>query len=211
MVFLLLRIVSLHWQTGVTEASCNPKFSSYRSGRSCRQQHVYLVLPHWILYEGWIVVEIVRVDATVYQNFAEVLTLLQNAFEYMHGRIDPPSSLHRFDAEKLKLKAINETMFIAQDKELPVGCVFAQVKEDHVYLGKLAVRSDYRGRGLSRMLVSRVESLARQLGLLEVEIETRIELTENQALFEYFGYLRTAENSHPGYNRPTSVCYRKKV
>lgn len=156
-------------------------------------------------------VKIVRVDAKEYKDFAGVLTLLQKAFEYMQGRIDPPSSLQRLNAEKLKLKAINEVMFIAVDNELTVGCVFARVKEDHVYLGKLAVRPDCRGRGLSRMLVNRVETLTRQLGLSEVEIETRIELTENQALFEYFGYRKTAENSHPGYDRATSVCYRKNV
>lgn len=155
--------------------------------------------------------DVILVEAEEYQQFPDVLALLQQSFEYMQGRIDPESSLNRLDVNKIRKKAATEYLYIVHNNGLLVACVFAAPRKDHVYLGKLAVRSDYRRRGLARTLVSQVEALAIQLELPEVEIETRIELVENQRLFERLGYRRTAEKSHPGYDRPTSVCYRKRV
>lgn len=126
----------------------------------------------------------------------------------MRQRIDPPSSLNRLDAGKLRQKIRDERLFVATAEGQLIGCVFARLHRDYVYLGKLAVRSEYRGQGVSRRLIDRVQTYAVGLAL-PVEIETRIELTENQSLFEYLGYEKIAENSHEGYNRPTSYRYRK--
>ncbi len=156
-------------------------------------------------------VEVLRVNAAEFNEPVELLSLLRQAFAYMEGRVDPPSSLNTFDVEKLIKKVRDEILFIAvKDKKL-VGCVFARPCMNYVYLGKLAVKPDYRGLGISRLLVSQVEACTNQLGIPEVEIETRVELVENQALFEYLGYRKTAEKSHQGYDYPTSYCYRKNL
>ncbi|WP_267905874.1 hypothetical protein [Marinomonas transparens] len=42
-------------------------------------------------------------------------------------------------------------------------------------------------------------------------MEVRIELIENQQTFARFGFVKTAETSHAGYDRPTSVVMEKML
>ena len=44
-----------------------------------------------------------------------------------------------------------------------------------------------------------------------LELQTRIELTENHATFGALGFKKIAETAHPGYSRPTSITMRKLV
>jgi hypothetical protein len=44
-----------------------------------------------------------------------------------------------------------------------------------------------------------------------LELETRIELTENHAAFARMGFIKTAETSHEGFDRTTSIVMRAPV
>jgi hypothetical protein len=46
------------------------------------------------------------------------------------------------------------------------------------------------------------------MGLPALELQTRIELTENHALFRHLGFVQTAATAHPGYTRPTTLTFR---
>ena len=127
----------------------------------------------------------------------------------MDGRIDPPSSLLKLDVEKLRQKASDEVLVLAWDKIQLAGCVFAKPTRHSLYVGKLAVALEYRGLGISRRLIAACDSIAIERNLPSVELETRVELTENQSLFEYLGFERIEENAHEGFDRPTSYLYRK--
>ena len=102
-------------------------------------------------------------------------------------------------------------MFLAFDGVPVVGCVFAKPHADALYVGKFAVEPGCQGRGIGRQLMGAAEDLARRLGLPALELETRIELTENHQTFAAMGFVRTAENAHAGYDRPTSVTMRKQL
>ncbi|MEL7464557.1 MAG: GNAT family N-acetyltransferase [Pseudomonadota bacterium] len=141
------------------------------------------------------------------EDWPAIHRLLTDAFAYMEGRIDPPSSLHRMTAEDLRRSAT--PAFIAESGEKILGCAFAAPKDDALYLGKLAVREDMRGAGLAQRLIAMAEDEARRLGLDALELETRIELTENHGAFAALGFVKTGETAHPGYDRPTSVTMRK--
>jgi predicted GNAT superfamily acetyltransferase len=75
----------------------------------------------------------------------------------------------------------------------------------------LAVAETARGRGVARAMFAAAEDLARQNGLAFLELQTRVELTENHATFAALGFQKVAETAHPGYNRPTSITLRKRV
>ncbi len=94
----------------------------------------------------------------------------------MEGRIDPPSSLLRMDAQDLEHKCREETLILALRGDTLIGCAFARREPDRMYLGKLAVRADFRGQGLARQMIERAEALARSAGLAYLELETRLEL-----------------------------------
>jgi hypothetical protein len=53
------------------------------------------------------------------------------------------------------------------------------------------------------------EAYAAECRLPCLRLETRIELEENHRLFAQWGFVRTAEASHPGFTRPTFIEMRK--
>jgi ribosomal protein S18 acetylase RimI-like enzyme len=147
-------------------------------------------------------------------NFAqweELLALIHEAFAFQHTRIDPPSSLHKLDAISLAAKAREETLLLAVAQENVVGCVFAKPKGAALYIGKFAVSPQHQGQGIGRKLLHAAEALAREMVLEAIELETRIELTENHETFKAFGFVKTSEHAHPGYHRPTSITMRKCI
>lgn len=138
-----------------------------------------------------------------------VLDLIRRAFAGMEGRIDPPSSMHRLTVETLSEAAGNEELWAIGDP--PVACILLAVKDDALYLSKLAVDEAARGRGLARRLVELAERRATDLGLAALELQTRVELTENHAAFARLGFVKTADFTHPGYDRATSLTMRKPI
>lgn len=146
-----------------------------------------------------------------FSDWTGLLDLLRDAFAYMEGRIDPPSSVLRLTPESLAAKAGDEQLLLATDGRAVIGCVFACPRGESLYLSKLAVRRDRRRHGIARALVRAVESLARERGHTALELETRIELTENHATFGALGFVRTSEHTHEGFDRPTYVRMRKPL
>lgn len=139
------------------------------------------------------------------------MNLLHSAFAYQNDRIDPPSSLHTLDAESIALKAKDEHLFLAvEDGEL-VGCVFAKPRPGSLYVGKLAVWPHRQGQGIGRLLMQAAEDFARQTGHAALELDTRIELTENQRTFAALGFVKTAEHAHAGYHRTTFITMQKPL
>ena len=140
-----------------------------------------------------------------------LLALMHRAFASMQGRIDPPSSLHRLDADGLAAKARAERCFLAFHGGRLAGCVFCEPRPGCLYVGKLAVDPELQGRGIGRALMGRAEAEARALGLPALELETRVELVENHVAFAAMGFVRTGATAHPGFARPTSVTMQKAL
>ena len=62
-----------------------------------------------------------------------------------------------------------------------------------------------------RLLLQAAEGCALECGLSCLRLETRIELEEIHRLFARWGFVRTAEASHPGFTRPTFIEMRKAL
>jgi N-acetylglutamate synthase-like GNAT family acetyltransferase len=146
-----------------------------------------------------------------FSDWAGLLALLRSAYAYMESRIDPPSSLLRMDAEQLEAKAREEVLILALEGRRLVGCAFASLRADCVYVGKLAVDAAFRGRGAARSILLAAETLARAEARPFVELETRVELVENHETFAALGFAKVGESAHPGFDRPTSITMRKPV
>lgn len=153
----------------------------------------------------------IAVASPGFSDWPGLLALLRRAYAYMESRIDPPSSLLRMDAEQLEAKSRDETLIVALADRRLVGCVFAALREGCVYVGKLAVDDSFRRRGVARKLMQAAEELGRANARAFLELETRIELTENHATFAALGFRRVGETAHPGFDRPTSITMRKPV
>lgn len=137
-----------------------------------------------------------------------VLDLIRRAFAGMEGRIDPPSSLHRLTVSGVEDQARTGEVWV----DAPLrACMFLTVKPGRLYLGKLAVAPKLQGRGLARGMMAKAEARARALGLAVLQLETRVELVENHAVFQKLGFIETDRKAHQGFDRPTSITFEKRV
>jgi ribosomal protein S18 acetylase RimI-like enzyme len=140
--------------------------------------------------------------------WSPILALLREAFAGMEGRIDPPSSLRDLTPEALSRQAeVGEIWIFGA----VVACIFLTPKPGALYLGKLAVAATHRGQGLGRQLIDHAETRARAMQLPLLELQTRVELAENHATFRALGFSEAGRTAHPGYDRPTSITYRRVV
>lgn len=145
------------------------------------------------------------------EDFGRVLALIRAAFADMEGRIDPPSSMHKLTAEALAGMARDGEVWVAEDADGPVACMVLTPRETDLYLGKLAVAAAHRREGLARQMIDQALRRAKSLGKGAVMLKTRVELTENHATFAALGFRKVGESAHPGFDRPTSLTYRRDV
>ena len=134
--------------------------------------------------------------------------LLINSYEYMDERIDPPSSLHQMVPADLAAKAQAETLLIAGGLDEMAGCLYCRTEGEWLYVGKMAVATTRQGQGIGRALIERARLIAAERKLTGLELETRIELTENHRAFAKMGFVKVADQSHDGYDRTTSIRMR---
>ncbi len=140
---------------------------------------------------------------------AAVLTLIREAFAGMEGRIDPPSSVHRLTEADIRAQASAGGLWLIGPA--PVACAFLMPEGDHLYIGKLAVAPAAQRRGHARVLIRAAAGIARAAGLSALQLSTRAELTENHAAFAALGFALTGTTAHPGFDRPTSLVFRKEL
>jgi len=146
-----------------------------------------------------------------FSDWERVRALILDAFAYMDARIDPPSSALRLTPQSMQEDAEKGALLLADHARDLIGCVFTRTKGDALYIGKLAVRPGLQGTGIGRQLVDAACEEARRLGLTMLELQSRIELTENHVAFGRMGFVKIAETAHEGFDRPTSITMRAKV
>ncbi len=152
-----------------------------------------------------------RIDEN-FSDWQALLDLILDAFAYMDGVIDPPSSATRLTVTSLQDKAATEIAYVARDADGLIGCAFFRPEPPHyLYIGKLAIAPHAQGIGLGTSFLNQALEDARRLNLPKLRLETRIELVGNHERFSKWGFARTAENAHAGYDRPTSIEMQRDV
>lgn len=145
--------------------------------------------------------------ATDPHDWPALLALITRAFAGMEGRIDPPSSLHRLTPQGIARQAVEGEVWVIGTP--PAACIFLTPQADALYLHKLAVDPGAQRQGHARRLMGLAETRARALGLPALELSTRVELVESHATFRALGFRPVAETRHDGYDRTTSLTFRR--
>ena len=114
-----------------------------------------------------------------FQNFEEELAGLPGKYAPPHG-----------------------ALFIAVEGRHAAGCVALRKLEDGICeMKRLYVRSQYRGRGLGRILAKRVIEEAIELDYMIMRLDTLDKLKEAMKLYETLGFKRRSsyyDNPLPG-------------
>jgi putative acetyltransferase len=93
----------------------------------------------------------------------------------------------------------------------PVGCGALRPLEPGVgEVKRMFVESTMRGRGISRLILRKIEAVAAEFGYQALRLETGLRQPEAIGLYETSGYRRT-----PCYgiyvDNPLSVCFEKQL
>ncbi|THV24104.1 GNAT family N-acetyltransferase [Peteryoungia ipomoeae] len=152
-----------------------------------------------------------RIGDDSYCDYTALLAMILRAFAYMDPLINPASSAHRLTAASLQQKAKDEIGFAVTEHDQLIACTFVRPEPPCLYIGKLAVDPRAQSRGLGKLLLQEAETLAREQGLNILRLETRIELTGNHQVFESWGFRKTAEGRHKGFDRATFIEMQKTL
>jgi ribosomal protein S18 acetylase RimI-like enzyme len=155
--------------------------------------------------EDWTLREATGADAPA------IVAVVHAAFAEYRDKLDPPSSAHNETVETIRAKLAAGRALLAAAAGAPVGCVFYEPEEDHVYLYRLAVVPAYRRRGLGQALIARVEGRARELRLPRIRLGVRSALARQQAYYQRLGYRPVEARAHPGYAEPTYLILEKTL
>ena len=148
---------------------------------------------------------------TSFSDWPALHRLVTDAYAYMDGRIDPPSSATRMSVEDYAQKARDEWLLTGVEGDELLACAFVAPQGDAAYIGKVAVRGDRQGQGLFRQCYVAIERTVRDRGFAAIELKVRVELTEVRAVYERLGFRRVADNRHEGYDRTTNITMRKEL
>ena len=84
------------------------------------------------------------------KDVATIVGLVRSAFAEYRGRIEPVPSALAENAEHVRRKMEAARVTLAVQEDLPVGCVFHELRDDHLYFFRLAVLPLNRRQGIGR-------------------------------------------------------------
>ena len=140
---------------------------------------------------------------------AEVARLIRCAFAAQSVATDPPPSALRVTEADVATHLREGGGSVAEGEGVLVGSAMWLQRGGALYLGRLAVAPDWRGRGIARRLIAAAEAAARTARLPRIELSTRLVLADNRRLFAGCGFVETTVEAHPGYAAPTFVNMEK--
>jgi len=137
-----------------------------------------------------------RVDSPC--DWATIHAFNTASFASMEGRITPPSSMASTTPYEIEAYSSALDQWVVGRGCAPVACLLWQMQGNTYYLANLAVAAEMRGQGLARLLVNACATHASGMAVA-LQLQTRIELLENHAVFAHRGFVVVARNAHPGY------------
>lgn len=104
-----------------------------------------------------------------------------------------------------------QTVVVVYDGNEPVACgCFKRVDESTVEIKRMFVRKDYRGKGLSKQVLTQLEQWAVSLGYRFAILDTSIHFTTAKRLYQSSGY-EVIPNYPPYVGLSESVCMKKRL
>jgi GNAT superfamily N-acetyltransferase len=109
----------------------------------------------------------------------------------------------------------NKTMLIffaaVDENNNAVACgALKDFAKDTAEIKRMYVKDEFRGKGLSKLILNKLEEKARGLNYNRIILETGLKQPEAMGLYEKYGYTKI-----PAYGRhkddPDSVCYEKVI
>jgi GNAT superfamily N-acetyltransferase len=137
--------------------------------------------------------------------------VIRVAFAAQPRSTEPPSSALKETAETVAAKIATGGGIGAFASGMLVAAVLWEIKAGALHVGRVSVVPAWRGRSLAWALIATCESEAKRRGLMRMTLRVRLELPENERLFERFGFERRELEAHDGFDKPTQAVMEKRL
>jgi GNAT superfamily N-acetyltransferase len=141
----------------------------------------------------------------------ETARVIRAAFAAQPRSTEPPSSALKETAGTVATKIAAGGGIGAFASGALVAAVLWEIKAGALHVGRVSVAPAWRGRSLAGALIAACESEAKRRGLMRMTLRVRLELPENERLFERFGFERRELDAHDGFDKPTQAVMEKRL
>jgi GNAT superfamily N-acetyltransferase len=137
------------------------------------------------------------------------LHLIEQLSAELGERYGDDGGANSYDPHKPLLSGA--AFFVARMDGRPVGCGAIRPLEPGVgEVKRMFVLPEARGRGISRLILQKIESVAGEMGYSRLRLETGKRQPEAIALYESTGYRRAPCYGYYAED-PLSVCFEKLI
>ena len=137
--------------------------------------------------------------------------VIRSAFAAQRIATRPPSSALAETSETVAAKIAAGGGFGVFAGETLAAVALWRLDDSVFLIGRVGVLPAWRGRGLARKLMAACEAEARTQGAQRMRLRARLELPENERLFERFGFQRVRVEAHAGFDAPTTAVMEKPL
>jgi N-acetylglutamate synthase-like GNAT family acetyltransferase len=117
----------------------------------------------------------------------------------------------RTDAEKIRQMIATDRIELAFHHDELVGCVYLRMESEALYFGMLTIRPTLQNNGLGKLLLKRVDEIARELRLKKIRmtvINSRYELIQ---FYERRGFIWNGQSEPFPENDPSFGIPKTKL
>jgi len=139
----------------------------------------------------------------------EAARLIRTAFAAQTRPTSPPSSALSESGETIAGKIAEGGGFGIFEAGALIAAALWRIDGGALHVGRVSVAPEARGRRLARALIGACETEARRRSVRRMTLKARLELPENERLFERCGFARLRVEAHPGYDAPTTAVMEK--
>jgi ribosomal protein S18 acetylase RimI-like enzyme len=141
----------------------------------------------------------------------EAAEVIRTAFAAQRKATRPPSSALLETSESIAAKIGAGGGIGAFAEGTLIGLSLWRLGDGALEIGRVAVLPAWRGRGIVRALMAALETEAMGRGAGRMTLRVRLELPENERLFNRFGFVRRRVEAHAGFDAPTTAVMEKSL
>ncbi|MDO5293443.1 MAG: GNAT family N-acetyltransferase [bacterium] len=138
-------------------------------------------------------------------------------FSYLCSRLDENldelvgTKFQRKQYEQFNTREAIHDVILIYDGNRPIGCgSFKHYDQETMEIKRVFVEKEFRGQGLSKELLSRLEEKAKSKGYKYAVLETGKPLVAAMKLYKSIGY-KVVPNYGPYKEMPNSICMEKEL
>jgi ribosomal protein S18 acetylase RimI-like enzyme len=118
-----------------------------------------------------------------------VYRTMEESFKEYIGKLNPPSgALRETITDILDNMKRSGGSVIAWNGNIAAGSAKYRFSEDFIYIGRVSVLPEFRGKGICKSMLKFIEDKARARDIFESRVEVRLSIPANIALYKRLKY-----------------------